>query len=450
MLSVKEAARLRLVHFFLIFLLCPAIPIDMATAVSLNDCPFAIIRASLNRTGMWEIHQFSLLPDDGPPASIQVPAGAQGLECFVLEYALFRARFTLGFEGALREGLASEFKRREEIKNATNLGAILYCLPLWPIHLFWELPFTGIEKEQMLELEGYTLQLPVVETSFSGEKPLTMLKAPAQGEGMSQVYDIEPLIVGGNVVENWHGAGLYLSYYLPLADFPADSRVITIGDLLPGYPEDSLGTVLFLIDIPPKSGCNIQIGKIDPPLAFSLWPGNYDWPLGNATYVFSGDRAYVGIRRTKMHRADTISFNVGPGIESSGNIGKGEFNRLTTNWPPAGTFIGKFPFLATVVPPAIVAFLLFHIVNFFSMRVNYRKNPLGAIFDPIISHIILLALAVIFAPFFGLGWIVGAYVAGRFLGWRHPEVRRPWLSMLAYALLAACVYEALFTRTLWL
>jgi hypothetical protein len=414
------------------------------------ESPFTIIRASMDGNGMCEIHQFSLLSDNGPPRSIEVPAGAQGLECSVLEYALFRARFTLAFEGALREGLASEYKRRERIKNASELGAILYCLPLWPVHLFWELPFTGIEKEQMLQLEGYTLQLPVVETSFSGERPLALLKAPVQGEEKTQVYNIEPFLVEGYANEIWRGAGLHFSYYLPQSALPSDSGMITISDLLPGYPEGSLGTVLLLIDIPENSACDVFVGNMEREMVFSSWPGNYDWPLGIATYVLTGDKGYIGIRQTKMHVGDTISFGVLTEADMAWYKKNNGIEPLRTDWLPAGSFVSRFPFLSTIIPPAIIAFLLFHLINFIAMRINYRKSFAGAIFDPIISHLILLVVTTIFAPFFGLGWILGAYVAGRFLQWRHPEMHRAWLSLLGYALAVACVYEGLYTRMLWI
>ena len=88
-------------------------------------------------------------------------------------------------------------------------------------------------------------------------------------------------------------------------------------------------------------------------------------------------------------------------------------------------------------------------INFFGMRISYRSNATAAIYDPILAHILLLLFASIFAPFFGLGWILGAYIAGRYLLWRHSEVRRPWLMMVAYILLVAVVYEVMFAYTLW-
>jgi len=84
------------------------------------------------------------------------------------------------------------------------------------------------------------------------------------------------------------------------------------------------------------------------------------------------------------------------------------------------------------------------------MRVNYRKTLMWAILDPVIVHGILLTLAVLFSPFFGLGWLAGTYAAGRFLGWRHPRARMAWLGMVVYAMLTAGIFEVLFARILWL
>ncbi len=138
----------------LVFIL-PFIAVPIPRAEAASDEPFTIIRATWSEgERYWDVHQFTLLPDSGPPVSIPPAGNYRSVSCSLIDYALFRARYVMKFEGELREGLAGEFAARDRIKRASYISAYLFCSPLWPLHILWELPLAGAEKERSLDRDG--------------------------------------------------------------------------------------------------------------------------------------------------------------------------------------------------------------------------------------------------------------------------------------------------------
>ena len=137
--------------------------------------PLTIVRASVDGNDPpWAVDVFTSVPASGLTGAFEPPPDSVGMRVSLIDYALFRARYLVDFEGALREGIAVEFQRRDRIKRASYAGVYLYCIPAWPLHLLWELPLSGAEKERMLDKEGITIVLPAMESSSVGEIPLSI------------------------------------------------------------------------------------------------------------------------------------------------------------------------------------------------------------------------------------------------------------------------------------
>jgi hypothetical protein len=433
---------------FLIIAVTPRVVV----AAPNNDIPFTIFRVSYDNSGGWEVHVFYLLPEEGPLGILEDFPNDKVLQGSLLDYALFRARNILDFEGALREGLVQEFKRRDRLKHATYLGAYLFCIPFWPAHLFWELPLSGVEKERMLQQEGYTLQLPIVEPGSVGEIPLPiswLLSTDEAGPNFDDDELQQPYWPAPGP-EDWLGAGLNLSYRVNGESFTSTTDAVDGSTLFPGWPTGSKGILLLMFDFPAGGNCRLQVGEQTSAFIFSSWPGRYDWPLGNAVYIHSGNRMFLGVRQAKVEGKTPFKFELLPKMGKYLKNGHGHSMILTNIWPESKDIINLYPVPSVVIPGAVVLFILFHVLNLIGLKVGYRRDVLGAIYDPIIVHLCILAFATAFAPFLGLGWVFGAYVAGRFLKWRHPQAQRPWLIIVAYALLLGLVNEILFARILWI
>jgi hypothetical protein len=410
-----------------IIILCAVGPLWAAAD---SDSPLTIIRATFTEDEAWDVHRFILLPDGGPPGSIEPIPQAVDIYCSVIEYTLFRARYLAGFEGALRDGIAGEFERRERIKRASFLGIYLYCPPFWPAHLLWELPISGAEKERMLDKEGMTIPFPQLVSGGMGEIPGVV------EDGMKLRFD------GPQADGRWLGAGLHLSY--------RTAGDLSVGRLFPGWPDVESGTILLLLDVPPDIGVRIRSGDNGRDILAALWPGRYEWAMGRAVAVFSSDRFYVGCRQIKSRNGMGVHVQA-IDADSALHVRDGALPPVLRNpWPGKGAMLDRNPVLVLIGPGFILLLIIFHGLNLLIMKINYSSEPSGALFEPAIAQLCILAMATIFAPFLGLGWIVGAYAAGRFIAWRHPAVRKPWLAMVLYAFIAATAYEAIFAGVLWI
>lgn len=396
--------------------------------------PFAIIRATMGDNGDWDVHQFVLLPDTGPPGSITPIEGAEGLKCSVIDHPMFRARYVMKFEAGLREGLAEEFKARDGIKRASYITTYLFCSPLWPMHILWELPLAGAEKERMLDMAGITIVIPSVETGGVGEIPGRI------EEGGRLHFDESLLDKQAQSETAWQGAGLYLSYR-------AEGE-LSVSDLFPGWPEGTRGTVLLLLEAPYNSGYEIKAFDDTGNIIASLWPGRYEWALGRAIHVFSNERSFFAYSRMKTDASGGILVRTFPASHFREHEKSAGMTTLRNRWPRWGGIIREKPWVM-LLTGLVLSFAVFHIINLSLLKIKYTGFIAGALYDPIVSHFCILVLATIFAPFLGLGWIVGAYAAGRYLKWRHPDVRWAWPAMLIYALLTACAFEAIFINPLW-
>jgi len=396
--------------------------------------PLTIIRATLGDNGDWDVHQFVLLPGTGPPESITPIEGAEGLKCSVIDYPMFRARYVMKFEAGLREGLAEEFIARDGIKRASYITTYLFCSPLWPMHILWELPLAGAEKERMLDMGGITIVIPSVETGGVGEIPGRI------DDGGILHFDESLLDDQAQSEMAWQGAGLYLSYRV--------EGELSVADLYPGWPEGTRGTVLLLLEAPYNSGYEINAFDDTEILIASLWPGRYEWALGRAIHVFSDGNSFFGYSRTKTDAKDGIVVRTFPASHFREYEKSAGIKILRNRWPRLGGIIREKPWVMALTG-LVLSLAVFHIINFSLLKIKYTGSLAGALYDPVASHVCILVLATIFAPFLGLGWIAGAYAAGRYLKWRHPDVRWAWPAMLIYVLLTACAFEAIFIKPLW-
>jgi len=403
--------------------------------VAAPDEPFTIIRAAYNDDGKWEVHQFTLLPDSGPPASIPPIPNAEGLKCSIIDYVLFRARYMMKFEGGLREGLAIEFTERDRIKRASYIATYLFCSPLWPLHILWELPLAGVEKERMLDKEGITIILPSTEPGGIGEIPCRVDEAHILHFDEPGVEDIHPSGSG------WQGAGLLQSYTVDLEVSPPE--------MFPGWPMSSTGTILLLINAPSGKGFDIDlVHSPDNRVIADLWPGRYEWALGWVVYVFNGGGPLLGYRRIKVRTTEDLHVRAIQSSHSREFDKSGGIRFLRNTWPGKGRIIRQYPWVMYIIG-IVICFMVFHIINILLLRIKYSGAFSGALYDPLISHICILVFATIFLPLFGLGWIAGAYLAGCYLHWRHPGAKYTWWAMLAYVMVTTAIFELIFANPLW-
>ncbi len=352
------------------------------------------------------------------------------MKCSIIDYALFRARYVMKFEGELREGLAGEFTARDRIKRASHISTYLFCSPLWPLHILWELPLAGAEKERSLDKEGISLVLPSVEPGGIGEIPCRM-----DDTGVLDYADFALPDTG------WQGAGLLMSYQV--------RDKIHMWDMFPGWPREVQGSVLLILDSPADTGYFISSNDPDmPKRVLSHWPGRYEWALGRIVHVHHGGGSYLSYRRTKVRSYEEIEIWAYPLDGHQKIYGIPEEHTLENAWPVKGSIIRQHPWVMYIIG-IIICYVVFHIVNIFLLRIKY-PNPLsGAIYDPVVSHIFILVFATILLPLFGLGWIAGAYLAGRYLHWRHPGAKYTWGAMLTYVLVTTAIFELVFANPLW-
>ncbi len=414
--------------------------------------PFIIVRASLDDSGTWEVHQFVYGFGRDGARFCGIPSGATGYRCSFLDYALFRARHTLSFEGSLQEGLAEEFMRRDRIKRASHWGAYLFCPPFWPMHLLWELPFAGIDKERILDTEGYTLHLPIIEAGGISEIPLE-LKEPDPGF-VSAWADfpgeiMEPVMPDDISSYDLSGAGFYATWRIASAEQTGETGAPGLREFIPGLHPGFDGIVILMLDVPEGDSPVLQVGADAPAYALSTWPGRFDKKFESIIYVKTDVRSYLGLRRVKPGGIGPMQVAVSAD-NHYGNLGKAaSIDILKTSWPPAGTSFSKYPLLYMIIAGLLLVFMVFHLINLAWMKIDYGGKWALAIIDPFVAQLLLLVFGSIFAPFLGLGWVVGAYVAGRYIARRKAGIRYAWLIMIAYALILGSIYEAIFYRPLW-
>jgi hypothetical protein len=395
--------------------------------------PVTIIRATLGDTGGWEINQFTFLPESGPPDMVALPAGVKLGDASAMNFPMFRARHLVEAEGGLRDGLHDEVIARDRAKRAADIGEYLFCVPLWPFHLLLELPIAGVEKERMLNLEGYTIILPITQPSSIGELPLKYTtSSDAPSDGINNLHLAEP-IEGGY---DWAGAGLSLHYSVN------ESAVSIDGNLFPGWTGIEKGEIIIFLKFPAYNRCTIHIGPNMDEQLYSSWMGRYDWKLGNSISVLNRKNSLLAVTEENVPPDGRIEFAVSNGKASV----DGNAETMRNDWPGALSLIRNHPYPILIIPGIFLIFIVFHLLNAVTLRIDYRRAFAASIIDPAAVHLIILVIGSIFAP----GWLAGTYIAARYLTRRHPGFRRTWLVMAAYALILCVVYEALFLKILWI
>jgi hypothetical protein len=260
---------------------------------------------------------------------------------------------------------------------------------------------------------------------------------------------MEPVIPDGIPTRGLTGVGFY-STYRKDSVVPGDITGNSIPpEILPGLPSGFDGIVILMLDKPADVDSFIDIVTDRGEYLFSHWLGRFDYEFDTMVYVNPEGRSYIGMRRVRPGGAWPIWVGVYPDKNISEFVGDDLDFRLMNSWPATGTALSDSPYLSMIVPGLLLIFVVFHTLNLLLMKIKYRGKWVQAVGDPVIAHVLLLVFGSIFAPFLGLGWLVGAYVAGRFLVWRHTEAKRAWLMMVVYALLLASAYEAIFYGPLW-
>ncbi len=409
-----------------LLLVCPS----GQTAWAGEAKPLTIVRASVDENDIWTVDEFTSVPASGLAGAFELPADSTGMSVSLIDYALFRARYLVDFEGALREGIALEFQRRDRIKRASYVGAYLYCIPAWPLHLLWELPLSGAEKDRMLDKEGITIVLPTVESSSIGEIPLS-ITGDGHLELAGSTGELDLASYPGS-----DGVGLHLSY-------ESESKV-SIPEPFPGWGGDTAGEILLLLDSPGGRGMHAGIEPSGFEVYASKWPGRYEWAMGSAVLVFVEETAYLGVRRIKAEGDAAISVDTLMPEDIS------LVERLSNEWPPVNSLMSRSPYFMLVLPGLLIVFVVFLAVNALLLRISYRRRILNAILDALACQACILFIGTILSPFLGLGWIGGAYVAGRYLKRRYPRAGHAWLAMVIHALAVMIIYEFMFANPLWI